>query len=126
MSAFYAFVTAIIMSFTQVGEVPHSTLEKAIESNNSKQIVALSKDKVMVDILGTEGVYGHAQAELVLKGFFSKHPKGTFDYTYEGSPTKDGAFAIGTYKTGGNSYRITIHYLKIGAGFKVESIAVEK
>lgn len=126
MNTFYAFLTALILTFTSNGDVPYSAIDKAIESNDAKLIVELSKEKVLINVLGSEGVYGHAQAELVLKGFFNKHPWGSFDFTFKGTPTSDGAFAIGNYVSGGDTYRITLHFQKISGNYQIESFTVEK
>lgn len=126
MGFLQALLTSLILTFGLNGNVPFSTLEKAIESNNSKQIVNMSKPKVMIKVLGTEGVYGHSQAELVLKDFFKKHPGDSFTYTYKGKPTSQGAFAIGNYKSGSDQYRITVQFKKIGENYMVESFSIEK
>lgn len=126
MSFIYVFLTSFLLSFHPTEGVPYAKLEQAIEKNDAKQLVAMGKDKILVNILGSESVYGHAQAELVLKDFFSKNPGHEFSYTFKGTPTSEGAFAIGNYATNGKSYRITIHFKKLGENYQVESLTIEK
>jgi len=118
-------LTSIFLSFGIGGEVPYGAIEKAFESNNAKEIVALGKEKILINILGDEGVYSKSQAGLVLKDFFTKKPGHTFDFVHKGKGSSEGSFAIGKYLSGGEEFRVTIHFKKIGGDFKIESLAIE-
>ena len=107
-------------------EVPYSSLEKAFKANQSADIVSLGKEMMVINILSNEGVYSSQQATLVLKNFFSKHPGNSFEYTFKGKQTSDGAFAIANYFSKSEKYRVTIHFKKINASYKIESLSIEK
>jgi hypothetical protein len=126
MSFIYVFLTSFLLSFHPADGVPYVKLEQAIEKNDAKQLVSLGKEKILINIFGSESVYGHAQAELVLKDFFSKNPGNEFTFTFKGSPTSEGAFAIGNYSSSGKTYRITIHFKRLGENYQVESLVIEK
>ena len=126
MSVFYAFLTSVLLTFVPSDNVPYNKVKTAIENNDSRGLVDISKDKLIISVLGSEGVYGHSQAELILKDFFAKNPGNKFEFTFKGRPTSEGVFAIGNYDSNGGKYRITIHFKKIGSDFKLESFTIEK
>jgi putative sterol carrier protein len=126
MTFLYAFLTSIVLSLTVQSEIPYTSIEKAFISNDAGDIVALGKDKMLINVLGKEGAYSQSQANLVLKDFFIKKPGSTFKFIFKGKESADGSFAIGTYESRGESFRVTIHFKKIGADFKIESLIIEK
>lgn len=126
MGLIYSFLTSLIISLTIQGEIPYSTLEKAFSSNDSNAIVAVGKEKILLNILGKEGAYSKSQAGLVIKDFFTKKPGSTFKFIFKGKESSEGSFAIGTYESKGESFRVTIHFKKEGSDFKIESLTIEK
>ncbi len=126
MGIFYTLLTAILLSFAPEQAAPYSKVEAAFEQNNAEAIVAMSKDKVLINILGTEGAYSKSQAILVIKDFFTKKPGNSFDFMFKGEESPEGSFAIGSYTSKSEKFRITLHFKKIGSDFKIESLSVEK
>lgn len=125
MGYFYTFLTSIILLFHST-DIPYSNLELAFSENNPTSIVALGKDKILLNILGNEGAYSQSQAALVLKDFFTKKPGTSFKFTFKGKETADGSFAIGSYTSKIEIFRITIQFKKINSEFKIESLTIEK
>ena len=126
MGAIYSLMMTAIMAFSVDSEVPYTAIQQAFENGNAKSITAMSKEKVLINILGKEGVYSKAQASLVLKNFFSANPCSEFAFFFKGKEMTDGTFAIGTYNTKSSEYRVTVHLKRIGDGFKIESLVIEK
>jgi hypothetical protein len=126
MTFLYVFLTSFVLSFSPQGDVPYTTIEKAFTSNDASSIAAIGKDKMLINVLGKEGAYSQSQATLVLKDFFSKKPGSSFKFIFKGKESADGSFAIGTYDSKSESFRVTIHFIKIGADFKIENLTIEK
>ena len=126
MGILYAFFTAFALSIAPQQSIPYAKLDAAFDQNNSQAIVGLAKDKVLVNILGTEGAYSRSQAELVLKDFFTKKPNGSFDFIFKGQESSDGSFAIGNYVSGGSKYRVTLHFKNVNGTYRIESITIEQ
>lgn len=126
MSVFYAVLTSIILSVYPNQNVPYSVVESAIEKNNGKRIVDMSNQKIIINVLGSEGVYGHSQAVLILKDFFTKNPGNKFDFTFKGKATSEGVFAIGNYVSLASTFRMTVHFKKNSGDYKLESFTIEK
>lgn len=125
MNLLYTVITTIILSLNFAGGVPYSTIENGFKRNDAKSIVAEGKSKIIVKILGKEGVYSQQQAALVLDDFFKKYKGSSFSYVFRGKESPDGTFAIGNYTGGGKKFRVTIHFNKVGSDFKIESLTIE-
>lgn len=126
MGLFYSILTTFILSLSSQGEIPYSTLEKAFSSNDANAVVAVGKEKILLNILGKEGAYSKSQAGLMIKDFFTKKPGNSFKFIFKGKESAEGSFAIGTYESKGESFRVTIHFKKEGSDFKIESLTIEK
>ncbi len=130
MGFLYSFLTLFLVTFSFSSEIPYSTLENAFTENTPSTIVNLGKDKILLNVLGSEGAYSQSQASLVFKDiskdFFTKKPGTSFKFIFKGKETADGSFAIGTYISKTESFRITIQFKKINTDFKIESLTIEK
>ena len=126
MQTGFILLTFCFLFFNNPNEVPYSSIERAFIANNAEAIVQLGKDKLVLNILGKETVYNHAQAQVVLKDFFSKKPCAAFKLIFKGKETGDGCFAIGTFESKSEDFRVTLHFIKIDAEFKIESLIIEK
>lgn len=122
----YSLLTSILLSVNIVSSVPYTAIEKAFESNSAKEITALGKTKILVNIVGKEGAYSQSQASLVLQDFLTKHPCTAFEFIFKGKESDDGSFAIGNYSTRSEKYRVTIYFKKEQSAFKIESLTIEK
>lgn len=89
----------------------------AIRSGNAHSVSVYFADKVDLKVLEQENVYSSAQAELILKDFFAKHPVKGFTVVHKSALKNDSQFAIGTLETGNGKYRV--HYLIKTAGGKM-------
>ena len=126
MSFLYAVLTSIVLAFTGQSEIPYTSVEKAFAAGNASEITSMGKDKIMLNILGKEAVYSQSQATMVLKDFFSKKPVVSFKFIFKGKETAEGSYAIGTYESKGESFRVTVQFKKISSDYKIESLSIEK
>lgn len=95
-------------------DVPDQVAD-AIRSGNAKLVSKYFADNVDMKVLDQENIYSRAQAELILKDFFAKHPVTEFSIVHKSVPKNDSQFATGTLKTANGTYRV--HYLmKTSAG----------
>jgi len=126
MNSLITLLTGILFFFTTIVDVPYNAIQKSMSANDSKAIVQMGRDKILLNILGKEGAYNPAQAEMVLTEFFNKKPKGTFIFVFKGKETSDGIFTIGKYTYGKESYRTTFHFRAEKSESKLESLTIEK
>jgi hypothetical protein len=96
----------------------------AIKSGNSKAIAAYFTDNVDLKVLAQEDVYSKAQAELIVKDFFTKHPVKTFSIAHK-STKNDSQFAIGTLETTNGKYRVYFLLKKTGEKLQIQQFRIE-
>lgn len=126
MAFIYSFLVTFLFSLSNPADVPYSELESAFSSGNAASISAMGKEKMLISIFDKEAAYSQSQATLVLKDFFSKKPATSFKFNFKGKESADGTFAIGVYVSKGENFRVTIHFKKIGADFRIERLTIEK
>ncbi len=125
MSLLFTFLTSIIVSLNVVEDLPYAKIKDAFEKNNAQAISMMARTKVLINILGEEGIYSQSQASLVLKDFFKCKPGSSFMFFFKGQESSDSSFAIGNYKSKSGNFRVTIYLKKINGDFKIESLNIE-
>lgn len=90
-------------------------IASAIRAGNAKEISKYFADQVDLKVLDQENIYSRAQAEMIIKDFFVKHPVKGFVLVHRSVPKNDSRYAIGTLDTSTGTYRV--HYqIKTAAG----------
>jgi hypothetical protein len=108
--AFLLFLTPVFAKADVADQVAD-----AIRTGNAREISKYFAENVDLKVLDQENIYSKAQAELILKDFFAKHPVREFLIIHKSLPKNDSQFATGTLKTTNGTYRV--HYLmKTAAG----------
>lgn len=80
----------------------------AIKSGDAHQVAAYFDAKVDLALASQEDVYNKAQAELLLKDFFSKNPVKSFSMVHKGSSKEGTLFAVGTLaSSNGKTFRVS-------------------
>lgn len=127
MGFLYAFLTMLVLNLgSGTDTIPYAALESAFTSGDASKIVSYGKEVMIINVGDKEGAYSHSQATQVLKEFFQRKPANSFRFTFKGKETDEGTFALGTYVSKSEVFRVTIKWKKIGADFRIESIVIEK
>jgi len=127
MNAIYSFFAFLLVSLGLSGDLPYTTIQRGMELNDAHAIVSLGRDKIVMQLPGTEGAFPLAQAEMILNNFFLKYPKGTFIFRYKNSKSIEGnGTIIGSYLTKGNSFRSTFQFRSGKYEQKLESLSIVK
>ncbi|MBP9922575.1 MAG: DUF4783 domain-containing protein [Bacteroidia bacterium] len=91
----------------------------AIRSGDAKQLSTYFGPTLDLTIVSREDVYSKAQAEQVIKDFFSKNAPKSFTIIHKGSSPEGNQYAIGNLVTNtGKTYR-TSFYFKTSGGKNV-------
>ncbi len=125
MALIYKLLASVIIAVSVAASIPFTQLERAFSNNDAQAIVAMGKDKILMNIQGKEGVYSQSQATLVLKDFFVRRPGTAFHFTYKGKETDEGCFAVGNYVSKSETFRVSIHFTKIGDSYRIENLSIE-
>src|SRR4051812_33555561 len=80
----------------------------AIRTGDSHKIATYFDSKVDLALGNQEDVYSKAQAELLVKDFFSKNPAKSFALVHKGSSKEGTLFAVGTLtSSNGKTFRVS-------------------
>ena len=111
LSLLLLFCTSTALAFDIYEDVSN-----AIRSGDAKQLATYFGSSVDLTVLDQEDVYSKAQAELIVKDFFSKNPPKNFTLLHKGSSREGTVYGIGKLQTtNGKVYR-TSFFLKVASG----------
>jgi len=111
-------------SSAQDGRTTSERIEVAIRAGNAHELAKLLNSTVDLNIPDTEGVYSKAQAELILKDFFSKNNPKSYKTLHRGS-SKDGArYSIGNLETENGMYRAYFYMKKNGDEYFIHEFSL--
>jgi hypothetical protein len=99
-------VIMLINSISALKSDISDDIAHAIRSGSAAQIAHYFASSVDLKILNQENIYSKAQAELILKDFFAKHPPQKFTIAHKSTLKNDSQFAIGTLETGNGKFRL--------------------
>ncbi len=101
-------------------------VSSAVKTGNASNVAKYFSANVDVKILEKEDVYSKAQAELILKDFFSKNPVKSFSVIHKGTSKNGDQFAIGTYEnTSGKKFRSYFLFKKEGSNLTIQQLRFE-
>ena len=109
MNSMLSFLTGLLLILKFQSDIPYATIQRSMELNDAKTIVHLAKEKISLNVQGKESVYPIAQAELILQGFFTRYPKGSFVFKFKGKESGEDNYTVGTYTSKGENFRSTFH-----------------
>ncbi|SMB84015.1 hypothetical protein SAMN00120144_0798 [Hymenobacter roseosalivarius DSM 11622] len=87
----------------------------AIRNGSAQELAPYLGAKVEVGYDGDKNSYSAAEAESVLKNFFTKNPPAAFDFIHQGSSNEGTKYAIGKYTGKNGTYRVFVK-MKPGSG----------
>ena len=120
MNSMLSFLTGLLLILKFQSDIPYVTIQRSMELNDAKTIVHLAKEKISLNVQGKESVYPIAQAELILQGFFTRYPKGSFVFKFKGKESGEDNYTVGAYTSKGENFRSTFH-VRTG---KLESLSI--
>ena len=100
--------TTLLATNSLAQDAEFDLLSKIIKTGNAKDLVKQFSKNVELNINGKEASYSQAQAEAVLKDFFSKSSPEEFAFNHKGASKGGLPYAIGEYKNSLGNYRVWI------------------
>lgn len=83
------------------------TITSIFKTGNSSELGKYLNPTVDLDLLNEENIFSKAQAELLIKDFFSRNKPTSFKINHQGNKGNT-SFAIGTLVTQSGSYRVSV------------------
>ncbi len=88
----------------------------AIRSGDSRQVASFFGNTIDLTLINQEDIYSKAQAELILRDFFSKNAPKSFSLVHKGSSQEGTLYGIGTLiSSNAKTYRVSF-YMKSSSG----------
>ena len=107
----YSLISLVVLLLTGAcpgtvfGQDVNSRIAAAIKTANARELSSYFNNTIDLTTPGNEGTYSKAQAEMIVKSFFSKDPPSSFTLNHNGKSNDGSHFAIGTYKSGATQFR---------------------
>lgn len=82
-------------------------ITEAFKSGSASELAKHFNSNIELDLLGEENMYSKAQAELIMKDFFTKNKPTSFRINHQGSKSAT-SFAIGNLVSANGNFRVSI------------------
>lgn len=102
--------------------------EDVVSAIKQGKVDSLSKHldtNVEINMLGKPDSYSKAQAEIILKDFFSKNTVKSFEIIHKGGQEGGSQFGIGTLVTANGTFRVSFFLQKKGKTFVLNELRIE-
>ena len=101
------------------------TLSGYFKDSNSKEIAGYFASVIELEILSEEGEYSKAQAELILRDFFSKHTPVSVKVIHRLSSSSNYKFGVLYLQSKEDKLRVSISMANNGSKFWIKTITIE-
>jgi hypothetical protein len=112
-------------SLTSVAGGPFEDVVSAIKQGDAGNLSRYLDNTVEINIAGRSSSYSKAQAEIILKDFFSKNQVKSFELLHQGEAGGGSRYGIGNMVTGGGSYRTSFFLQKKGNSLVLNELRFE-
>lgn len=100
-------------------------IASAIKAGNSAELSKYFGSTVEIIIPGSEGAFSKAQAEIVMKDFFSKSNPLSFTINQKGNSAGGAQFIIGTYKNKSETLNVYILLKPVNGQLLIQQLHFE-
>ncbi|MFN3530618.1 MAG: DUF4783 domain-containing protein [Bacteroidia bacterium] len=119
---FFSVGTAQIEAKTDIVD----EIAEMIRDAKVKELSALFDMTVELTIQERENAYSKAQAEIILKTFFSKHPPKSFKVMHRGASERGGRYLIGLMESeNGSSFRTSVVIIEKNDQYVIQQLRFE-
>lgn len=93
----------------------------AMKAGSSKELIKFCNNTVEIKINGESSNYSKAQAEVILREFFTKNAPTNFVYIHQGS-SEGLKYTIGRYTHSSGAHRVVMIIKKIGDKYLIDTL----
>lgn len=119
------FIPFILSGSINIFQNTQDDITKAFREANHKNLAKHFNKEIELVIPGHENIYSKAQAEVIMKDFFSKNPVVSFTVQHSGGP-KNARYSINLYETNKETFRIYYLLKNNGKGSFIHLLRIEK
>jgi len=126
MKKYFLMVAFLATAVVALADI-YTDISNAIRSGDAKAVARYFNNTVDLTILDQEEVYSKAQAEQILRDFFSKNAPRSFTLIHKGVSKEGAKYAIGTLITAqGIEYRTYFFVKQTTTGEQIQELRFEK
>ncbi|MEO9482817.1 MAG: DUF4783 domain-containing protein [Ekhidna sp.] len=114
-------ILILTLFFSPVQEETVKNIGTALKAGSSKELIKFCNQTVEIKINGESSNYSKAQAEVILRDFFSKNAPKSFAYIHQGS-SQGLKYTIGRYTHDNGVYRVVMFIKKIGDEYRIDTL----
>ncbi len=112
----------IVANYSDISE----EVTQAIRTGSSRDLARYFGSNVDLAIPGNDGTYSKAQAELIMRNFFSDNRPESFEVNHKGTSRDGSPYVIGVYYTTDNkSYRTYFLIKKLSDNYFIHHLQFE-
>jgi hypothetical protein len=115
-------ILVLSIIFSSVQDETIKDIGTAMKAGSSKELIKFCNQTIEIKINGESSNYSKAQAEVILRDFFSKKPPKTFTYIHQGSSPEGLKYTIGRYTHADGAYRVVMFIKKIGDKYLIDTL----
>ncbi len=97
-----------------------------LEAGNSKGLSVHFSNKIDLAIEENDDVFSSAQAELILKKFFSSHKPAKVTVVHSGTSKLGVKYNICTMDTNNGAFSVIFHIKKVGGKYLIQKLSIEE
>lgn len=114
-------ILSIALFFSPTQEETVKDIGTALKAGSSKELIKFCNQTIEIKINGESSNYSKAQAEVILRDFFSKNPPKSFAYIHQGA-SQGLKYTIGRYSYEKGAYRVVMFIKKIGDKYLIDTL----
>lgn len=121
-------ITAFTLSASSMKSPVAGPFEEVVSAIKQGDVGALSRyldNTVEINMAGKSNSYSKAQAEIILKDFFSKNQVKSFELIHQGESGGGARFGIGNMGTSGGNFRTSFVLQKKGSSLVLNELRFE-
>lgn len=112
-------------SFRQATAGPFEDVVSAIKQGDAGSLSRYLDNTVEINMSGKSTSYSKAQAEIILKDFFSKNQVKSFELVHQGEGGGGSRYGIGNMGTSGGNFRTSFFLQKKGGSMVLNELRFE-
>lgn len=119
-------IISLFIVFTAfVNPIINESIAKAIKNGNAVTIASFFNNTVDLTLPKNEGVFSKAQAEIILKNFFTANKPTDFKAVHDGESKNNTLYSIGNLITTNGIFRTYILYQENGSNIVILELRIE-
>lgn len=125
MKSLFFTLLITLFSLNLAAQDVKSKAQEAIKSGNSKALSAYFAQNIDLSVNDEDDVFSKAQAEQILKKFFSSNKPSGFKVVHQGESKVGTKYVIGELTTSGGKYRVTFNMKDKGGKLVIHQLSIE-